>query len=120
MNGIWIYVASVVLLVALGVGIGFYVWRPRGPRRRRTRDPFEASLGFNYLVSNEPDRALHAVRQHMHLTHRGDLVTGSAEAYAKLLLALLDGTFDVRTALAGAMSQSWLRRHLPPSRPRHG
>ena len=60
---------------------------------------------------NEPDRALHTVRQHLHLTHRGDLVTASAEAYAKLLLALLDGTFDVRTALAGAMSQTWLRRH---------
>lgn len=60
---------------------------------------------------NEPERASMLVRQHLHLTHRGDLVTASADAYAKLLLALLDGTFDVRTALAGAMTQSWLRRH---------
>lgn len=60
---------------------------------------------------NEPDQALAVVRQHLHLTHRGDLVTVSADAYAKLLLALLEGTFDARTALAGAMSQSWLRRH---------
>ncbi|OAI41859.1 hypothetical protein AYO41_05125 [Verrucomicrobia bacterium SCGC AG-212-E04] len=60
---------------------------------------------------HDPARALEVVRKHLHLTHRGDLVTASAEAYANLLLAVLDGTFDVRTALAGAMSQSWLRRY---------
>ncbi len=60
---------------------------------------------------SEPARALDVVRQHLGLTHRGDLVTASAEAYTKLLLVLLDGIFEVRTALAGAMSQTWLRRH---------
>jgi lipopolysaccharide biosynthesis regulator YciM len=62
--------ASTMLLVALltlalGIGLGVGVAQLLARRRRRrTRSPgsypFEAALGFNYLVSNELDRALSA------------------------------------------------------------
>ncbi len=56
------YDPLLVLGIALLAGIGGGALGVLLARRRRpaSRDPFEASLGFNYLVSNELDRALEA------------------------------------------------------------
>src|SRR5437870_4185862 len=60
--------ATVLLLLAAAaalLGLGFALGRvharrrPPGPRGEGAEgDPFEASLGFNYLLANEVDRAI--------------------------------------------------------------
>ena len=50
----------VVIIVSIGLGLaGGYLYA-RKQRRRSPSNHFETSLGFNYLVSNELDRALEA------------------------------------------------------------
>jgi len=56
----WGTFLAVLLALGFGVGGGWALASWRRWKRLRARDPFEVSLGFNYLVSNETDRALQA------------------------------------------------------------